>query len=174
MPPHFFESKLFSVAMLIGTLAPMAATAFLLYPKYQTEAALESYAPTSNTLKVSEEVSVKHRSNKSSSWREYIPCITLTLSDASAPITACKVAGFVDSPEQARQFLSTNYGSASGFTVYVSPDRTKASLESYSPDRARSALLLLVLILTIVPVFNIGIWFFLRSMVKKAKLGVEK
>ena len=174
MPKHFFETKLFTVAMLIGTLVPMVAAAYFLYPKYQAEAQLESYTPTSSAIKISEDVTVKHRSNKSGSWREHVPCITLKLSADSAPLTACKLTGFIDSPELAKQFLASNYGSASGFTVYVSPDKTRASLDSFNPERARSALLLLLIILAMLPACDFGIWFYLRRMVRKAPGGALK
>ena len=171
MPKHFFETRIFSFAMVFATLAVMAGLGFVFYPKYLAEVQLEFYAPSNSAIKIGEDVKVKHRSNKSASWSEYIPCTTVKLSDADPPITACKLTGFVDSPDAARQFLASNYASASGFTVYVSPDKHQASLEGFNPARARSALMPLLLIGTIVPAFNLGLWFFLWSMVKKTKVG---
>ncbi len=174
MPLHFFESKLFSIAIFFATLSVVAAMGFIFYPKYQAEAQLKFYTPSTGAVKISEEVKVTHRSNKSGSWREHVPCITLKLTDASAPITACKVTGFIDSPEEAKQFLASNFGSASGFTVYVSPDKNKASLDQFNPERARSALLILVLVLVIVPAGNLALWFYLRRMVKKKRVDSDQ
>lgn len=160
---------MFAFAMIFATLAVMAAAGFIFYPKYQAEAQLELYAPSQSAVKISEEVKVRHRSNKSGSWSEHIPCITLRLSDAGQPVTACKLTGFVDSPDAARQFLASNFGAASGFTVFVSPDKSKVSLDGFDPTRARSALLPLILILVIVPVCEFGTWLFLQKLVKRQR-----
>lgn len=153
--------------MIFTALAVMAALTYVFYPQYQAQVQLESYAPSQSAIKISEDVKVKHRSNKSGSWSEHIPCLTLQISNAAVPLTACKVTGFIDSPEAARQFLATNYASATGFTVYVSPDKTNVSLDSFSPERARAALLPLALIWAIVPAVYVGLWFFLRRMVRR-------
>ena len=174
MPKHIFETKMFAFIVFFCTVAALAASSLAFYPKYQAEAELESYAPTPNAVKISEEIKIQRRSNKSSSWSEHIPCITLKLSDDSAPLTACKLTGFVDSPDQAKQFLASNFGGASGFTVYVSADKQKASLEGYDPARAKSALLPLVLIFVILPVCMFGFFYYFRRMVKKARGDAEK
>jgi hypothetical protein len=75
MSKHIFETKMFAFAVFFCTVAALAASSFALYPKYQAEAELESYAPTLNAVKISEEIKVQRRSNKSSSWSEHIPCI---------------------------------------------------------------------------------------------------
>lgn len=167
MSTHFYESKIFTFLMILFTLAVLALTGYIFYPKYQAEAQLESYAATAGAIKISETVKAQGRSNKSGSWTEHIPCITFKLSDSSAPITACKAVGFIDSPDQAKQFLASHYAAASGFTVYVSPDKSKASLDSYSPERARAALLPWVLICVGIPAGNLVGWILLRRTVRR-------
>lgn len=166
---NFFESIWFALGMFVATLAVLALTGYLFYPKYQAEARLEFYAPVSNAIKISEEVKVTSHSNKSSSWTVHTPCITLKLSEAGQPITACKAVGFMDSPDQALQFLTSRYAGPSGFTVYVSADQRQASLDGYDASRARQALMPMVLIWILFPACNIGMWFYLRKMAKKQR-----
>lgn len=167
MSPHFFESKIFALIMLFATVAVLAVSAWLLYPPYQAQARLEAYTPSQSAIKLGEDVQVKHRSNKRGAWSEHIPCLTLQLREGAAPLTACKATGFVDAPEAARQFLATHYGKPSGFTVYVSPDQSHVSLDGFSAERTRSALLPLVLIGVLVPAVEFGTWVFLRRLVRR-------
>ena len=167
--PNFFESKLFAFGLMLATPAVLALTGYLFYPKYQAQARLEFYAPSTSAIKISEEVKVTTHSNKSASWKLHTPCITLKLSEAGQPITACKAVGFMDSPDQARQFLASRYPGPSGFTVYVSADQRQASLDSYDAARARQALMPMVIIWVLFPVCNFGMWFYLRKKAQRQR-----
>jgi hypothetical protein len=171
-PKLFIETKLFAIAMIFGTLAALGASGFFLYLQYKVQAELKTYTPSTQAIKVSEYIeSIQHSGGRSSSsYTEFLPCITLKLSENSQPIKACTTQGFNNSQEQAQQFLTANYGQSTGFTVYVSPDKTKASLEGYGKEKEQKPLFIMLLLLVIESIGGFGLYFFLQFIVKKAKL----
>jgi hypothetical protein len=168
-PKNFIESKLFIFCMMSGVLLAVAAFEFAAYVQYKVQAELKTYSSTTKVIKVAEQIkSIEHSGGSSnSSYTEFLPCITLKLTESSPVIEACKMKGFKNSQSQAQQFLSANYSPSAKFSVFISPDKNKASLEGYNKAEENKLLLAMLLILIIVPLGNIGLYFFIRFVAKK-------
>lgn len=145
----------------------------MLYTQYTAQLTLKSYTPTTQAIKVSETVKKVHHYRKrkhhsSSSYNEFIPCITVKLPENSQPLEACKAKGFKNSEKSAELFLATHYGTTTGFTVYISPNKAKISLEKYEQTSVDQLLWMMVITPILAILGAIGLYYLIKIFTKKA------
>ena len=171
---HFFSKQNSIELFIVGLgLLFLFIIEAMLYTQYTTQLTLKTYTPTTQAIKVSETVKKVHHYRKrkhhsSSSYNEFIPCITVKLPENTQPLEACKAKGFKNSEKSAELFLETYYGKPTGFTLYISPDKTKVSLEKYEQTSVDQLLWMMILTPIITLLGATGLYYLIKTLTQKA------